>query len=375
MASIGVVLGDGRLCGAGRVAASVVRSAAMTVAFCLASVSAGPPGRRTPWRWPGLARLPEPVLPLRRRLPALVPGHRRPDLAGARPAGARRLAGSPPAPRRRPRRSPTRARSSNRWRRHLRRLGAALPRAPGLGGRLAGALPLVALRFHLVSPIGVLLNIPLIPLTSMRAAASGLTAWASAVWTPLGRCHRPRTCLPAAHRGDRALGRRPALGARFVAGPPWAWVLAFYALLGWPGGLGLRDGPRPSRRRWWPAVPGGGVRLPGPGWLFARYGPPDPLEGEVLAVGHGLAVVLRRRKTARRSSTIAGGWATRTSAAGSSPRRSGPGASPRLDAVFLSHADQDHYNALPDLLDRFAIGEVVVPPGFASEANPARRLS
>ena len=40
----------------------------------------------------------------------------------------------------------------------------------------------------------------------------------------------------------------------------------------------------------------------------------------------------------------------------------------RLDSVFLSHADQDHYNALPDLLDRFAIGEVVIPPGFAERA-------
>ena len=41
------------------------------------------------------------------------------------------------------------------------------------------ALPLVALRFHLVSPIGVLLNIPLIPLTTMALllGASGL-AWA-----------------------------------------------------------------------------------------------------------------------------------------------------------------------------------------------------
>jgi competence protein ComEC len=36
----------------------------------------------------------------------------------------------------------------------------------------------------------------------------------------------------------------------------------------------------------------------------------------------------------------------------------------------LSHADQDHYNALPDLLDRFPIGELVIPSGFVSEPNP-----
>ncbi|MGC8643530.1 MAG: ComEC/Rec2 family competence protein, partial [Isosphaeraceae bacterium] len=46
----------------------------------------------------------------------------------------------------------------------------------------------------------------------------------------------------------------------------------------------------------------------------------------------------------------------------------------RLDEVILSHADQDHYGALPDLLDRFRIGAVVVPPGFVSEANPGAEV-
>jgi competence protein ComEC len=46
----------------------------------------------------------------------------------------------------------------------------------------------------------------------------------------------------------------------------------------------------------------------------------------------------------------------------------------RLDSVYLSHADLDHYNALPDLLDRFQIGELVIPPGFESEQNPGASL-
>jgi competence protein ComEC len=46
----------------------------------------------------------------------------------------------------------------------------------------------------------------------------------------------------------------------------------------------------------------------------------------------------------------------------------------RLDAVFLSHADQDHFNGLPDLVERFAIGEVIVPPGFTGVFNPAADL-
>ena len=40
----------------------------------------------------------------------------------------------------------------------------------------------------------------------------------------------------------------------------------------------------------------------------------------------------------------------------------------------LCHADQDHYNALPDLLDRFQIGELVIPSGFVNEQNPGASL-
>ncbi|HEX8201271.1 MAG TPA: alpha/beta fold hydrolase, partial [Isosphaeraceae bacterium] len=46
----------------------------------------------------------------------------------------------------------------------------------------------------------------------------------------------------------------------------------------------------------------------------------------------------------------------------------------RLDAVILSHADADHYNGLPDLLDRFAVGALYVPRGFAGAANPGTDL-
>ena len=34
----------------------------------------------------------------------------------------------------------------------------------------------------------------------------------------------------------------------------------------------------------------------------------------------------------------------------------------RLDAIVLSHADVDHYNAVPDLLERFAVTTVYVSP-------------
>ena len=42
----------------------------------------------------------------------------------------------------------------------------------------------------------------------------------------------------------------------------------------------------------------------------------------------------------------------------------------RIDEVFLSHADLDHFNGLPALLDRFAIGQVSCSPTFADKKAP-----
>jgi competence protein ComEC len=42
-----------------------------------------------------------------------------------------------------------------------------------------------------------------------------------------------------------------------------------------------------------------------------------------------------------------------------------------IDAVFLSHADVDHFNGLPALLARFRVGVVYTPPQFARMEQPA----
>lgn len=42
----------------------------------------------------------------------------------------------------------------------------------------------------------------------------------------------------------------------------------------------------------------------------------------------------------------------------------------RIDEVFLSHADLDHINGLPDLMERFHIGQVTLPASFATEDPP-----
>ena len=120
-----------------------------------------------------------------------------------------------------------------RWRKRIRSMSAHL-----VSGVVAStvvwlaALPLVALRFHIVSPIGILLNIPLIPITSAALLLGGLGLGLSAVWGPLG--------VPASRAAGVLLdvtqrvviwGVAQPWGYRFVAGPGWAWVVVFYLLL------------------------------------------------------------------------------------------------------------------------------------------------
>ncbi len=110
------------------------------------------------------------------------------------------------------------------------------------------------------------------------------------------------------------------------------------------------------------------------GWLPRGSGrDSDTLEGELLAIGHGLAVVLQLPDghailydCGRMGDPHVGRRII-------APALWSHGLT-RLDSVYLSHADLDHYNALPDLLDRFQIGELVIPPGFESEQNPGASL-
>src|SRR5262249_34091070 len=42
----------------------------------------------------------------------------------------------------------------------------------------------------------------------------------------------------------------------------------------------------------------------------------------------------------------------------------------RIDELFLSHADLDHFNGLPALLERFAVGRVSCTPSFQARQAP-----
>lgn len=125
----------------------------------------------------------------------------------------------------------------------------------------------------------------------------------------------------------------------------------------------------PLRRRWRWGVAGG------LGWLCvglvgcnARL-PADELCCTFLAVGHGGCTVLETpdgRTLLYDAGALGGPDVTRRQVA---PFLWSRGIR-RLDEVFLSHADLDHFNGIPQLLDRFAVGQVTWTPTFVDKRTP-----
>jgi competence protein ComEC len=122
-------------------------------------------------------------------------------------------------------------------------------------------------------------------------------------------------------------------------------------------------------RRWRLAALFGG------GWLCvgllagAARLPSDELRCTFLSVGHGGCVVMEMpdgRTILYDAGALAGPEVTR--------RRIAPflwhRGVRRIDEVILSHADLDHYNALPALLERFTVGQITTTPTFSDKNNP-----
>lgn len=221
----------------------------------------------------------------------------------------------------------------------------------------ATTLPLIMLRFHLVSPVAILIS-PLLTVPIAVALLSGfallLVGW---LWGPLENllgllCHGSLWLIDTlVFWGSRLPG-----GYWWVAGPPlWLVTLFYVGLLGWAaaprfaskGRLGL------GLLAIWMLL------WLGPSLLPARSA--SKLECTFLAMGHGCAVVLHLPDgrtvlyDAGRLASPAGGARSVSSYLWWRGLR-------RIDAVVISHADVDHYNALPQLLDQFDVGAIYVSP-------------
>lgn len=260
-------------------------------------------------------------------------------------------------------------RSRPPWQRTVVRAGRT-----AADGLLVGAAvwlataPLVAAAFHLVSPVGLALNPVIAPLIALAmvggfvcvlaAPASGLLA-AAAGWT----CD---VALCGVEVAVAAAARIPGAFA-WVQGPPTWWVAGWYA-----AGLGmllLLAVPRLGRASTWgaAALAWAAVGLAATGFAPAA-GP--VLHVTAAAMGHGCGILVRGPGGGCLVYDAGRLGAGEAAGRGLSSLLWSEGVS-RIDTLVLSHADTDHFNGVPDLLERFPVGRVVVPPAFLASPSPA----
>jgi len=204
--------------------------------------------------------------------------------------------------------------------------------------------PLIASQFHLVSPIGFVLNVLLSPLIAVMfwlgysflllgLVSSMLFGW---IGTPfdltLGWF---LSAVEASARLD--------LGHVYVSAPPVWWLIGFYSLT-----LSLALFDRLQGRIFWSPraalawiVLGLAVSL--------RGSSSGGLTCTVLSVGHGLSVLIEC-PNGRTLLYDAGGMTGGNRVARTVENFVWTTGHARLDAIVVSHADADHCNAIPELV-------------------------
>ncbi|MFM9024722.1 MAG: ComEC/Rec2 family competence protein [Planctomycetaceae bacterium] len=235
----------------------------------------------------------------------------------------------------------------------------------------AATAPLVAARFHVVSPVGLVLNVLIAPLVAGAMAAGFLCLLVAPVsHLAAGWCGAGCDAALAAIGWLVARGAAVPGGHAWVPGPAEWWVMGWYAALALAL-VGLSPGVLARGRTWaalaaaWCAVglvAAGAARLAGGG--------PHGLRAIVADVGHGCGIVVRS-PTGRCLLYDAGRLGAPAAARRSLAGVLWSAGAWRVDTVVISHADTDHFNALPELLDRFRVGTVVVPRAFLTAAAPA----
>ena len=207
--------------------------------------------------------------------------------------------------------------------------------------------PLILYWQNIASPLGVVLGPPLILLTSIALICGFLVLMLSpfgfwAAW-PLARITELSLsgCEALVHAAEFVPG-----GWVYSPGPSMVWLAGFYV-----GVVGLVLLPLPWSKRCLLAL-----IL----WVFVglaasdRTRVSDELRVTFLAVGHGGCVVIETpdgRVLLYDAGTTSGPEAVRRTIA---PYLWSRGVT-SIDEVFLSHADLDHFNGMPELLRRFPV--------------------
>ncbi len=235
------------------------------------------------------------------------------------------------------------------------------------------AMPLVAYHFHVVAPVGMVIN-PLLLIPLAFALYSGLVVMAVGEWLPPLAGLAGWICQTSLNGVERLI-ERAALWpySHFMTcGPSWLALVIFYVGLFW-----LATFP-PTRLRLsrllliiglWMIVGWWGVdRL---SQQIQAWGHPK-LTCTIIDVGHGNSVLLEM-PDGKRILYDAGSFGSASYGYNNISAVFWFKRINHLDQVIISHPDLDHYNSLAELSQRFTIDELVVTRQTASSSSPALR--
>ncbi len=223
------------------------------------------------------------------------------------------------------------------------------------------ALPLVMNQFHLVSPSALVLNLYLwIPMALSLFCGFGILlvgSFCSSVAQALAwGCNAALSWMEGSVQFAE-----PLWGSYFwVAGPATTVVVIFYAIL-------IAGVLCAGSHRWWPLWTSLAFFLVFVNCWTTNLRPVSPQPAELtctfLSVGHGVCAILEFSTGEVWMYDAGSLGSARSSTAKISEFLWSRGIT-RLDALLLSHADVDHFNAVPGIIERFHVRRAVVSPAM-----------
>ncbi len=225
--------------------------------------------------------------------------------------------------------------------------------------------PVIAGQFHLVSPVGVLANIPLLPVASVALCLGysvlmlGFVSSTLAGWLAVLFDWSLRLMLLIVD-----VAARFSCGHLYVPTPPTWWLVGAavcLASLFWWRSRMLRRHLGWKAFCVWLII---GLLVP----LIPRQ--PGPLRCTVLSVGHGLSVLIETPggRTLLYDAGTMGDSRRATNVVQQALWYRGLS---HLDGIVLSHADSDHINGVSGLIRTLPVKRLFVSPQFLDWRQPA----
>ena len=231
-------------------------------------------------------------------------------------------------------------------------------------------LPLVSYAFHLVSPMAVALNVVMAIPVTFTLFSGVVTLCFHWLCPPIahvasGICDHS---LAVIHRIVEVA--QPIPGSHFwTPGYGLAWTIVFYVVV-----IAVACRFVKFSRRWGIAAWVAWFVIPIATTAARNAVFPKPFAATFIAVGHGTSVLLEL-PNGKNMLYDCGHMGRPESCVNIISGVLWSRGIHCIDTVVVSHADADHYNALPGLLDRFAVGSVMVSHGmFAGDSDSVRFL-